>query len=353
MARADQLHDSPSLGRGVRLRPAARVRFRQRPDDDGVAAGEIPLALLLFNVGVEIGQVGFVLLIVLLLGAFVTSQIRWPRAVEALPGYAVGSLGAYWTIQRTLILIGGPSMTARRPRRVAAIAVLLWLARGAAGRRASAGRAGRGLPVRGAPSGVGPGPRAGDGVGGPLGRATRPPALWLLPVIFPMVMAFGGFLGLAGCRCRASRSASRCRPSSSASWSRGGAAAARGRGGARRLLRDLPRARAWHRASARRAASPTASASSRPPAACTAWASPWVSCTHRPAGRVAQGGGCRGGRRRCGVPVEGRVRDRVHGRRPRAGTGLVASPSFRGRRPPKRTSSRRGSGPCTTASRTC
>jgi hypothetical protein len=27
--------------------------------------------------------------------------------VQALPGYAVGSLGAYWTIQRTAMLFGG------------------------------------------------------------------------------------------------------------------------------------------------------------------------------------------------------------------------------------------------------
>jgi hypothetical protein len=32
--------------------------------------------------------------------------VRWPRLAEALPGYAVGSLGAYWTIQRTLVLLG-------------------------------------------------------------------------------------------------------------------------------------------------------------------------------------------------------------------------------------------------------
>lgn len=72
----------------------------------GLPQAEIPLALLLFNVGVEIGQVAFVATIVLLERAFRTLEIRWPRFVEALPGYAVGSLGAYWTIQRTLILIG-------------------------------------------------------------------------------------------------------------------------------------------------------------------------------------------------------------------------------------------------------
>jgi hydrogenase/urease accessory protein HupE len=73
----------------------------------GLPKAEIPLALLLFNVGVEIGQVAFVVLIVLLERAFRALEIRWPRWAEALPGYAVGSLGAYWTIQRTAMLLGG------------------------------------------------------------------------------------------------------------------------------------------------------------------------------------------------------------------------------------------------------
>ena len=72
----------------------------------GLPGAEIPLALLLFNVGVEIGQVFFVGMIVLLERAFRTLEIRWPRLVEALPGYAVGCLGAYWTIQRTAVLLG-------------------------------------------------------------------------------------------------------------------------------------------------------------------------------------------------------------------------------------------------------
>jgi len=73
----------------------------------GLPKAEIPLALLLFNVGVEIGQLAFVLLVVLLERAFGTLEIRWPRLIQALPGYAVGSFGAYWTIQRILVLVGG------------------------------------------------------------------------------------------------------------------------------------------------------------------------------------------------------------------------------------------------------
>jgi hydrogenase/urease accessory protein HupE len=73
----------------------------------GLPRAEIPLALLLFNVGVEVGQCAFVLLVVLLEQAFSTLEIRWPGWVRALPGYAVGSLGAFWTIQRTVIMLGG------------------------------------------------------------------------------------------------------------------------------------------------------------------------------------------------------------------------------------------------------
>jgi hydrogenase/urease accessory protein HupE len=73
----------------------------------GLPQAEIPLALLLFNLGVELGQLGFVLLVILLERSFRVLELRWPRLVERLPGYAVGSLGAYWTIQRTLALLGG------------------------------------------------------------------------------------------------------------------------------------------------------------------------------------------------------------------------------------------------------
>ncbi len=72
----------------------------------GLPKAEIPVALALFNVGVEIGQLFFVLLILALERSFHTLEVRWPRLLEALPGYTVGALGAYWTIQRTAILLG-------------------------------------------------------------------------------------------------------------------------------------------------------------------------------------------------------------------------------------------------------
>ena len=48
----------------------------------------------------------FALLVLALAWSFRQLEIRWPRWAEALPGYAVGSLGAFWTIQRTAMMLG-------------------------------------------------------------------------------------------------------------------------------------------------------------------------------------------------------------------------------------------------------
>jgi hydrogenase/urease accessory protein HupE len=72
----------------------------------GLPRSELPLALVSFNVGVELGQLGFIALVLALERSFRVLEIRWPRWAQALPGYTVGSLGAFWTIQRVAILLG-------------------------------------------------------------------------------------------------------------------------------------------------------------------------------------------------------------------------------------------------------
>jgi hypothetical protein len=72
----------------------------------GMPRVELAPALLFFNVGVELGQLCFVVLILIVLHSFKKIELRWPRWVEVIPGYAVGSLGAYWTIQRVAIMLG-------------------------------------------------------------------------------------------------------------------------------------------------------------------------------------------------------------------------------------------------------
>jgi hydrogenase/urease accessory protein HupE len=72
----------------------------------GLPSNEIPWALVSFNVGVEIGQVSFVILILLLERAYRILEIHWPRTIALLPGYTVGSIGAFWTIQRLALMLG-------------------------------------------------------------------------------------------------------------------------------------------------------------------------------------------------------------------------------------------------------
>ena len=73
----------------------------------GLPRAEIPLALLLFNVGVEAGQLAFVLLVTMLERAFRVLEVRWPPLAVRVPGYVVGTLGAFWTITYLTRMVTG------------------------------------------------------------------------------------------------------------------------------------------------------------------------------------------------------------------------------------------------------
>ena len=72
--------------------------------DIGLPSGEIPIALLFFNVGVELGQVACVAVAVVVAAGLRRLDMQWPRWVQAAPGYVVGTLGAFWTIERTMAM---------------------------------------------------------------------------------------------------------------------------------------------------------------------------------------------------------------------------------------------------------
>jgi hypothetical protein len=71
----------------------------------GLPRTEIPSALLFFNVGVEFGQLAFGLVVLAAAQAARTLELDRPRWITRIPAYAVGSLGAFWTIQRVLVLL--------------------------------------------------------------------------------------------------------------------------------------------------------------------------------------------------------------------------------------------------------
>ncbi|SDB42248.1 HupE/UreJ family protein [Bauldia litoralis] len=66
----------------------------------GLPPLEVPLALVSFNVGVEVGQLAFVAVVLLLARGLKLLGVVWPRRMELAPAYLVGSLGAFWLLQR-------------------------------------------------------------------------------------------------------------------------------------------------------------------------------------------------------------------------------------------------------------
>lgn len=66
----------------------------------GLPQGEIPLALFAFNVGIELGQLVFVVgvLVVWVLARRV--PLQWPAWAQRLPAYGIGPLAAYWFFER-------------------------------------------------------------------------------------------------------------------------------------------------------------------------------------------------------------------------------------------------------------
>jgi hypothetical protein len=65
----------------------------------GLPQTEIPLALAFFNIGVELGQIAFVLVVAMIL-SLVSMRKTWPVALKKVPAYVIGSVAAFWLIER-------------------------------------------------------------------------------------------------------------------------------------------------------------------------------------------------------------------------------------------------------------
>jgi hydrogenase/urease accessory protein HupE len=74
--------------------------FASALQDVGLPENNIPLALFLFNVGVEAGQLSFVFVMLLLMALIRRSIVRWPQWSHKLPAYIIGTLAMYWFIER-------------------------------------------------------------------------------------------------------------------------------------------------------------------------------------------------------------------------------------------------------------
>lgn len=67
--------------------------------DIGLPQQEIPLALAFFNIGVELGQIMFVVVALLFLG-LLNLKKNWPVYLKKVPAYTIGTIAAFWMIQR-------------------------------------------------------------------------------------------------------------------------------------------------------------------------------------------------------------------------------------------------------------
>jgi hypothetical protein len=70
----------------------------------GLPRADIPMALFCFNVGVEIGQIIFVSLVLVVLGSLKKNKVNLPAWSRPLPVYAMGSVAAFWFIDRFVVM---------------------------------------------------------------------------------------------------------------------------------------------------------------------------------------------------------------------------------------------------------
>ena len=68
----------------------------------GLPQGHIPLSLLMFNVGVELGQLTFVFVVLIVCLVAKRLGLSWPKPLRLFPAYVVGSCGALWFIERVI-----------------------------------------------------------------------------------------------------------------------------------------------------------------------------------------------------------------------------------------------------------
>jgi hydrogenase/urease accessory protein HupE len=69
----------------------------------GLPAGHIPMALLFFNGGVEIGQLLFVAVVLSLAALVRLGRRPLPQWSALIPPYLIGSLAMFWVIQRASV----------------------------------------------------------------------------------------------------------------------------------------------------------------------------------------------------------------------------------------------------------
>lgn len=67
----------------------------------GLPQNHIPLALAFFNIGVEVGQLMFIAAMFLLI-KLISVKKNWSLSFQRIPAYGIGSVAAFWLIERVV-----------------------------------------------------------------------------------------------------------------------------------------------------------------------------------------------------------------------------------------------------------
>ncbi len=71
----------------------------------GLPAGEVPLALGAFNIGIEVGELAFIALALAVWVGLRHAPITFPRWITRVPVYAMGSIAVFWSLQRAAAML--------------------------------------------------------------------------------------------------------------------------------------------------------------------------------------------------------------------------------------------------------
>ena len=71
----------------------------------GLSRADLPPALLAFNVGIEVGQLLFVEVVLVVRWLVARAPVAFPAWTRAVPLYAMGTLAAYWWLERTAAML--------------------------------------------------------------------------------------------------------------------------------------------------------------------------------------------------------------------------------------------------------
>lgn len=72
--------------------------------DVGLPDINISIALFLFNAGVEVGQLIFVFVMLLMMAGIRQFKLRFPESILKAPAYLIGTFAMYWFIERLVLI---------------------------------------------------------------------------------------------------------------------------------------------------------------------------------------------------------------------------------------------------------